>query len=392
MGRERDMEKKFTENLDRILAGKEVPVDPSVDKELRDALDFARKMTAFGATPSAEYQARLKARLLQKLAEREALKKESSFWNIFRSRPVWQGVVAALFVIIIISVVWRAGFFQPSISPPAATTIPTTTAPATTASPTQIPAPSPATLVSVEAGTDKAAYQPGETVRIELAMKNVSQAPLTLDKMPPILSLMQAETGQPVYTFTAGSDTRTLAPNEVARYAYAWTQIDFKGRPVTGSYYVELEDLEYQGRPVQLNLSRPVRFEILPNPGNTGTSTIDVGQSQTFNNITVTLQRVTISDIGIMLNAFITPPQDYAVVQVGTGYRANRSYAAAAVYSFNRDWVQEAGVSAVEYLPNGMNHTWFILVIIPPGAGELYFETTDIGGWPGSWDFTIPLK
>jgi hypothetical protein len=271
MGRERDMEKKFTENLDRILAGKEVPADPSLDKELRDALDFARKMTALGAAPSPEYRARLKARLLQKLAEQEALKpvKQDSFWNIFRGHPVWQGAVAALFVIIIISIIWRAGFFQPSIpappvatTTPTATTIPTTAAP--TVSPTQAPAPSPATPVSVEASTDKATYQPGETVRIELSMKNVSPASLTIEKLPPILSLMQVETGQPVYTFTAGKDVRTLASNEVARFVYAWNQTDFKGRPVTGSYYVELEDLEYQGRPVQLNLSQPVRFKILP--------------------------------------------------------------------------------------------------------------------------------
>ena len=269
MGREKDMEKKFTEYLDHILAGKEVPIDPTMDKELRDALDFARKMIRLGEAPSPEFQASLKARLLQKLAEQEASKKEKSFWNIFRSHPVWQGAVVALLVIIAITIVWRTGFFQPSISapPPVATTTPSATAPpmttAPTVSPTQPPAPSPAALVNAVVSTDKSVYQTGERVGIELVMKNVSRSPLALEKLPPILSLMELETGRPVYTFTAGTANITIMPEAEVIFNYFWNQVDFKGQPVTGHYYIELEDLEYQGWPLQLNLSQPVRFEIL---------------------------------------------------------------------------------------------------------------------------------
>ena len=262
MGREKDIEKKFTEYLDRILAGEEIQADPAMDEELRAALDFARKMTALRTSPSAQYRARLKASLLQKLGEREAQRREGqgSFWNVFRSHPVWQGAAAALFVIILVSIIWRAGYFQPSITAP-------TTAPpaATTAAPTTAPAakPSPGTLISIDATADKSTYQPGETVKIELAMKNITTGQLTVTDFPPILSLMAAETGQPVYTFAAGKETRVLMPNEAARYTYTWPQVDFKGRPVSGSYYVELEDLEYQGRALQLNLNTPVKFQIL---------------------------------------------------------------------------------------------------------------------------------
>ncbi len=77
MGRERDIAKKFTENLDRILAGEEIKADPAMDAELRAALDFARKMAALRTAPSAPYQARLKAALLQKLDEQEALAQEA---------------------------------------------------------------------------------------------------------------------------------------------------------------------------------------------------------------------------------------------------------------------------------------------------------------------------
>jgi hypothetical protein len=281
MRREREMDKKFSEYLDRILAGEEIKADPAMDKELRAALDFARKISELGTKPSAQYQARLKARLLQKLEEQKAPPKEGrgSFWNIFRGHPVWQGAVAALLVILVLSIIWRAGFFQPSIplqvptttSPAATATVPpaTTAAPTTKALPaatTPAPAvvPSPSSPVSVEAKTDKATYQPGEAVKIELSMKNVSQNQLTVQDFPPILSLMRADTNQPVYTFAAGKDSLTLAPNAVARYTYTWKEVDFQGQPVTGSYYIELEDLEYNGLPVQLNLNQPARFAILP--------------------------------------------------------------------------------------------------------------------------------
>jgi hypothetical protein len=127
---------------------------------------------------------------------------------------------------------------------------------------TAAPVPAPGAPVSVEAKTDKSTYQPGEEVKIELAMRNVTKGQLTVTDFPPILSLMQADTKQPVYTFAAGIAVRTLAPDAIATYTYIWKQVDFQGRPVTGDYYIELEDLEYNGVPVQLNLNNPVRFKI----------------------------------------------------------------------------------------------------------------------------------
>jgi hypothetical protein len=269
MGREQDIEKKFTAYLDRILAGEEIKADPAMDAELRAALNFARKVNSLGAVPDAQFQARLKAALLEKLQAREARQKENrgSFWDIFRSHPAWQGAVAVLLVIIVISIIWRAGFFQPSISSTEKTVTPTTTAAPATA----IPAPAysdkgnntAGTLISIDARTDKAAYQTGETVQIEITLKNISGGQLTVNDFPPILSVMQAETKQPVYTFKAGKETRVLAPYQVARYTYTWHETDFTGQPVTGSYYIELEDLEYNNQPLKLNLNNPVKFDIL---------------------------------------------------------------------------------------------------------------------------------
>jgi hypothetical protein len=292
--RNKETEKKFTEFLDRILAGEEVPADPGMDEDLRAVLDFAQKISKLRPNPSASYQASLKARLLQKLEEQEA-KTEGTrgrFWKNIWRQPVWQGVMAVLIVIIVGSALWRAGVFTPSpplaTTPPTTvpsttvppmtsaptTTAPTTTAPTTTAPPPTTTAPPPTTtappthipgvtLLSVDAGTDKSVYQPGEEVKIELILRNATQGQITIEKLPPIVSLMRTDTQKPVYTFSAGNEIQTLAPNETINYSLTWNQVDFNGDPVSGSFYVKLEDLEFQGSPVQLHLDQPVQFDIL---------------------------------------------------------------------------------------------------------------------------------
>lgn len=272
MGREREIEKRFSEDLDRILAGEDVPEDTTMDREFRATLDFARRMSGLGAVPSAQYASRLQARLLQKLQEKEARagQKHGWLWDLVRSRPVWQIAIVVLLVLVA-SVVWRTGVLQPITQSPAPVAFPAaTTSPAPVPAPTTAPAPAitPASgmLLSMDASTDKTIYRPGEQVVIDLAMRNVSPERLTVDRFPPVVSLMQSDTGQPVYTFPGITGTRILASNEIARVTLTWDQVDFRGIPVTGSFYVELEDLEYRGLALPLDLNQAVHFEIKPAP------------------------------------------------------------------------------------------------------------------------------
>jgi hypothetical protein len=277
---DKEIARKFTGYLDRMLAGQEIAPDAIADGELRGALDFARKINALGATPSARFQSQLKAELLQKLTAREALKEEKpGFWKIFRSHRGWQVAVAAAFVIILASVIWRAGYFQPAAAPttppapnPALTIAPTTTVPAPMRAPTNTitattqAAPSGGALEGVMVSTDRATYLSGETVGIDLTLTNTGAAPLTLQKLPPVLSIIQAETGQSVYTFASGNKALTLAANENVTFHYGWTGKDFSGRAVIGSFYIALEGLQYNGQSVPPNAGSPARFEILPGP------------------------------------------------------------------------------------------------------------------------------
>jgi cytoskeletal protein RodZ len=275
------VEKLFSENLDLLLAGKEARID-SLDEELQLNLNFSRKMINLRVSPSPAFQAGLKASLMQKLADMDARKEASRqgwFWRLTSQKPVWQAAALALIVLIFAGVLWATGIFNnykstvqiPSTTAAYTTTTQSTTAVTTTKTTTATSKPmtttttsaQPVIMVSALASTDKTSYLPGEPVKISVTLQNLGSDTMKMDKFPPILSLMQNETRQPVYTFGYGNNSTTLSPNGVASYTVIWDQQDSQGKPVpAGIYYVELEDLDYQGQTVKLTLSQPVWFNI----------------------------------------------------------------------------------------------------------------------------------
>jgi hypothetical protein len=271
-------EKIFAGYLDRVLSGKEVPADAPRDADMASALNFARKVAELQPVISPRFQKELKNRLLEKLEKQEtAARKPGWNWDIFR-QPVWRAVTAIFLVVVVVSALWNSGVFKLLVSPPSTTTTGTTTTGVTTTVPsTTVTSSSTTTMTSTtttvmpvagailgfDVVTTKAIYAAGEPVVINLTYKNVSNQKVDLDKMPPIISVMDSATGKPVYTFTAGKETRTLYPGATVKFTYDWNQTDFEGLPVTGNYYIELEDLQYQGQTLKFQLPRPVSFEIL---------------------------------------------------------------------------------------------------------------------------------
>jgi hypothetical protein len=285
-------ERLFSENLDRLLAGEEIQFEAGVDNDLRTALDFAGKMKSLQAAPSPQFKSNLKARLLQKLDEQEDREEAGGWLARLIRQPVWQAVaVLVLMIVVGGGIMWRTGLFntsgpgmtsQPPVVAPLTTTaaptmtvVPSTTAPFINAAPTttspaagsSIPAATYADntnrYLTASASTDKFAYQSGELVNIRMELQNATSGNLTIDEYPPILSVMNKSTGQPLYTFQAGMSSRTLAPGEKVDYIETWNQRDAKGNAVEpGTYYLELEDLYYQGKSVQMQLSSPVSFII----------------------------------------------------------------------------------------------------------------------------------
>ena len=85
-----------------------------------------------------------------------------------------------------------------------------------------------------------------------------------MENLPPIVSLMDAKTRLPVYTFASGQQVRTIAPNGTIHFILVWHQEDFDGEPVSGRFYIEIEDLVYLDQPIQLHLEEPVEFDVIP--------------------------------------------------------------------------------------------------------------------------------
>lgn len=270
MTREYEESRIFSENLDRLLAGKEMKIDPASGVELISAMDFAKKMTALRSEPSPQFQANLKARLLQQLRDKESLQEDPGwFGKLFRGQRLWlTAVVCAALLIVVGSVLWRTGVISPPgssyVAPPVITsTTATTTATATTTT-TTATVPTTGPYLLADASVDKPVYQPGETVNIQVNLTNVSGRPFTITQYPPILSLMSSDTKQAVYTFTAGQMSQTIPPGQKTSFTLSWNQADSKGSLVKdGNYYIELEDLDLQGKAVKLDLQKPVEFDIL---------------------------------------------------------------------------------------------------------------------------------
>jgi hypothetical protein len=241
MSRRNDAERLFSEDIDRILAGERQQLASIADDDRRTALEFAASMVEMEpAVPSGfrnELQTRLRTKLVE-LEERSRTRNKEGWWGKLLHRPAWQAVAAVVVLAMAGLIVWVAGLFQPqsAIAP---------------------------TIIGVTADTTKTEYAPGENIGIEVHLKNVTESNFTINRFPPILSIMDKATGQPVYTSSPGQYTIVLTSGEEATFSIQWDQVDFHGQPATpGQYYIELEDIDNQGQPLELNLTKPVIFHI----------------------------------------------------------------------------------------------------------------------------------
>ncbi len=292
MGKEQVAEKLFSDQLDRILSGQEIQLEEQTDDDLRTALEFAHKITTLRRNPSPIFTARLREKLVEKLETQES---RQTGWlaKIISVQPIWQAAAGVIIVLIFAGILWITGIidFRPSgipNSPTSATTTavtttvpktttaaPTTTSTTTTAAtasstttakPTTTLPPSPVSIpkILVSGSTDKTNYATGETVIVDITMQNRGAEYLKIENFPPILSLMDTKTQQPVYTFPAGSGTANLPPNAQTSFRMIWNQQDSEGKTISpGNYYLELEDLNYQGQAVKLSLAQPVQFSVI---------------------------------------------------------------------------------------------------------------------------------
>ncbi len=280
MNSQQDRDKLLLEKLERLLASEGIKIDETPDEETRTALRFAQKMLALRQPPIPEFKAQLKARLLKELVEREEkarTQKSGWFQRFILRQVVWQAVTALTVLLVIGGVMWATGVFTPEAAqfvseqastrdtatlesekggaPPAAVTVP----------PTVMSAPSAKSVATLTASvsTDKETYSGGETVTITVVLKNGTSEPVRLQQYPPVVDLKDAESGQTVYSFSAGNSSLSLGAGETLQFILLWGQNSIRGTPVpSGSYFIELGEIQTQGQTLHTDFTTPVRFEI----------------------------------------------------------------------------------------------------------------------------------
>ena len=64
MGKERNEEQEFLENIERFLNGEEITPDEDSSEDVRSTMEFAKKLSELRTEPSPEFHQSLKSRLL----------------------------------------------------------------------------------------------------------------------------------------------------------------------------------------------------------------------------------------------------------------------------------------------------------------------------------------
>jgi len=426
-GKDKKIEREFSEYIDRILAGEEVAVGGEMSDELRTAIEFARKMVSLRGAPSPAFKSRLKEALLQKMAEQEMItpeEKKAGFRdfmsNLVPRSMAWRAVSTAA-VIIAFSVVgyylYTGGLTQaPEPSPvpaptpaptpvpkptpepaPAPTVVPTPTptptpvpTPMPSPTPTPSPAPGPTIYIKVDANLNKESYLPGEDIIIEFSFRNVTSEPFQIDPFPPLIEI--SHHGEVLRSFLPGEAIRTLEPDEVVTHTLTWDQNDEQGQQVPyGNYYINLGYIKLGDRTMSLSLSGTRQFLILPAQG-VIEETIIMNEPRTVEGITITLNRVELTAAGMEVYAFNTPPDYYLSERPQPPPPEFMKLHAEAEYRLDGGSWQQAGPSGIGFLEDGMRHSWTNLDPVPKGTKEITFIITILGDWEGPWEFTVPLE
>ncbi len=252
-------------------------------------------------------------------------------------------------------------------------------------------------LLQLEAAQLEPVFYPlGQTVEIELVFRNVSSESITVSPFPPSIHIVGRSTIRPARSFAQGTGELVLPPSESQSYTLVWDQQDSSEKQVMPGWYtvyVGEVTITKDTEPRETSLSLPPAIKLLIQfPQGAIEKAIELNQSQTVNDITITLERVELSASEVKFYAFNVPP-DYSLPQgsdrPSPSLMALHAYAE---YILDNGPKIDAGTSGIRFLDNGMRHIWSMLDPVPKDAGELTFIITGLGEWEGPWVFTISLQ
>jgi hypothetical protein len=258
---------------------------------------------------------------------------------------------------------------------------------ATTAEPipTSVPAPAahpaPPPPIAVSATLAKTTYLPGEMVEVVLSFKNRSTQAVTISPFPPAVRISR-KPDTLVRNIMSGNGAIVVNPNETANYTVIWDgKYDDGKQAAPGWHYFSIQG--YWG----------IAKILIQYPQGAMDKTIEPKKSQAAEGNTITLERVELTDTGLKVYAFNTPPGYYYYQLPSGGGNAPSFWVhAEAVYSIDGGPSQIAGESNFRPLENGMLYIWDWMDPVPADARELTFRVTKLGDRIGLWEFKIPLN
>ena len=282
-------------------------------------------------------------------------------------------------------------------------TAPTPTpAPSPTPTPASAPAPRPAPPPPFQGSVvpEEAHYLPGERVEVKFTLTNVSSDPITLDTYPPEMQVKPTRQEGIEFSIAAGTQPLEISPNDTITLEFTWDQKDAEGKQVSPGWYdVIFNDITImQGSGHSYGLSPRGRV-LIQYPQGAMEKTIELDQSRTANDITVTLESIELTATGMTAYAFGTLP-GYASP---SGPLATSPFMHVfAEYSVDGGIVKQAGSAGMQYLENGTRFIWNRYVDpVPSDAKELIFRISTItlsfapdkpDELVGSWEFKVPLE
>ena len=295
MARNRDIERAFERDVDRLLRGEEPSTAPA-DAGYEETLVLARQLVALRDDPDEGFATRLRTNLLVQMAEQDrgASKSEGTWFERLFSRPALRLAVVSTFVILAaVGLVWRAGYFSQMAEQAGDAATPEALddggAPAPMleeaapemarvadeeAEEEALMAPTAENISPVQIGVRNApVYAYGEPVDITLLFENTGPDGVTLTPFPPAIDIRSIETGEIIMSLPEGQSSLALSSMESTTYQLQWNQQTTAGTQATaGRYALDVRTVQAvleKGDSVQPAGAWDVAsFEILPPSGN----------------------------------------------------------------------------------------------------------------------------
>ena len=249
---------------------------------------------------------------------------------------------------------------------------------------------------------EDALYLPGEEVEMTLSLTNVSSDPITVSPIPPLIQLTPlSEHEKVLFSQAAGTHSREIAPGNTLTVKFTWDQKDKQGQQVLpGWYSITFKDItvipDNEGRSTRHTTGARVLIQY---PQGAMVRTIELDVSQTASEVTIRLERVEVSAMGVEFHAFIVAPDYSQPAQPSPGVPPPPP--PPPIEHIHAQYMVDGIAKSIGHSGFGYAENDGIRLVlggkpvyidpIPSDADTVTLMIIKIDDWEGPWEFEIPL-